>query len=62
MQHKKLIAAMVAAGLSMPALAAADMTIYGRAHLSADILDDGNDYNEFNVSSNSSRLGMNYHP
>ncbi|MBK1674299.1 porin [Ectothiorhodospira shaposhnikovii] len=58
MQHKKLIAAMVAAGLSMPALAVADMTIYGRAHLSADILDDGNDYNEFNVSSNSSRLGF----
>ncbi|MCG5516992.1 MULTISPECIES: porin [unclassified Ectothiorhodospira] len=58
MHHKKLIAAMVAVGVSMPALAVADMTLYGRAHLSADILDDGADYNEFNVSSNSSRLGF----
>ncbi|AHK79968.1 porin [Ectothiorhodospira haloalkaliphila] len=58
MHHKKLIAAMVAVGMSMPALAVADMTLYGRAHLSADILDDGDDYSEFNVSSNSSRLGF----
>ena len=58
MHHKKLIAAMVAVGMSMPALAVADMTLYGRAHLSADILNDGDDYSEFNVSSNSSRLGF----
>ncbi|MCG5511588.1 porin [Ectothiorhodospira shaposhnikovii] len=58
MQHKKLIAAMVAAGLSMPALAVADITIYGRAHLSVDLLDDGADYSEVNISSNSSRLGF----
>ncbi|SEL30689.1 porin [Ectothiorhodospira marina] len=58
MHHKKLIAAMVAVGVSMPALAVADMTLYGRAHLSTDLLDDGADYSELNISSNSSRLGF----
>ncbi|TVQ75042.1 MAG: porin [Chromatiaceae bacterium] len=58
MHHKKLIAAMVAVGMSMPALAVADMTLYGRAHLSLDYLDDGADYGELNISSNSSRLGF----
>jgi predicted porin len=42
----------------MPALAVADMTLYGRAHLSTDLLDDGADYSELNISSNSSRLGF----
>lgn len=35
-----------------------DMQLYGRAHLSVDSLDNGDNYNEVNVSSNSSRLGF----
>ncbi len=45
--------------LLTPALAmAADVKIYGRAHVSSDYLDDGADYNEVGISSNSSRLGF----
>ncbi|WP_018867732.1 MULTISPECIES: porin [unclassified Thioalkalivibrio] len=58
MNRKQLLTSLIAAGLVVPALATADWTLYGRAHLSADVLDDGADYNEFNVSSNSSRLGF----
>ncbi|WP_024327676.1 porin [Thioalkalivibrio sp. AKL19] len=58
MNRKHLLTSLIAAGLVVPALATADWTLYGRAHLSADILDDGAEYNEFNVSSNSSRLGF----
>lgn len=36
---------------------AVDMEIYGRAHLSGDVLGDGSDYG-LNVSSNSSRIGF----
>ncbi len=43
---------------ALPAVALADVTIYGRANVSLDYLDDGADYSEFNVSSNSSRLGF----
>jgi predicted porin len=43
---------------ALPAVALADVTIYGRANVSLDFLDDGADYSEFNVSSNSSRLGF----
>ncbi len=43
---------------ALPAVALADITLYGRAHVSLDYLDDGADYSEFNVSSNSSRLGF----
>lgn len=53
---KKLIAIVVGAAAAMPAMA--DVSIYGRAHVSADYLDDGADYSEINVSSNSSRLGF----
>ena len=38
--------------------AAADVKVYGRAHVSLDYLDDGQDYNEVGLSSNSSRLGF----
>ena len=38
--------------------AAADVKVYGRAHVSLDYLDDGADYNEVGLSSNSSRLGF----
>ncbi|WP_018879328.1 porin [Thioalkalivibrio sp. ALE9] len=58
MNRKHLLTSLIAAGLVVPALATADWTLYGRAHLSADVLDDGAYYNEFNVSSNSSRLGF----
>ncbi|WP_256930656.1 porin [Pseudomonas sp. ABC1] len=36
----------------------ADVSIYGRAHVSVDYLDDGAKYSETNLSSNSSRLGF----
>jgi predicted porin len=53
---KTLCALAVGATLLTPALAmAADVKIYGRAHVSLDYLDDGADYNEVGLSSNSSR-------
>lgn len=56
---KTLCALAVGATLLTPALAmAADVKIYGRAHVSLDYLDDGKDYNEVGLSSNSSRLGF----
>ncbi|WP_018935595.1 porin [Thioalkalivibrio sp. ALJ24] len=58
MNRKHLLTSLITAGLVVPAVASADLTLYGRAHLSVDILDDGADYNELNVSSNSSRLGV----
>jgi len=51
-----LVASAVLAVLAVPAMAA-DVTIYGRAHLSADHLDNGDD-SAIKVSSNSSRLGF----
>jgi len=54
----KLIAVAVGAALAVPAVAMADVTVYGRAHVSVDFLDDGADYSETNLSSNSSRLGF----
>ncbi|WP_296230608.1 porin [uncultured Pseudomonas sp.] len=54
----KLIAVAVGAALAVPAVAMADVTVYGRAHVSVDYLDDGADYSETNLSSNSSRLGF----
>ncbi|WP_156189054.1 porin [Acinetobacter indicus] len=56
---KTLCALAVGATLFTPALAmAADVKVYGRAHVSLDYLDDGADYNEIGLSSNSSRLGF----
>lgn len=55
---KKLLAVVVGAAAAMPMLAMADVSIYGRVHMSLDHLDNGNDYKEVNVSSNSSRLGF----
>ncbi|MBA1278157.1 MULTISPECIES: porin [Pseudomonadaceae] len=55
---KKLIAIAVGAAMAVPAVAMADISIYGRAHVSVDFLDDGADYSETNLSSNSSRLGF----
>ena len=58
MKQKRIVIALLAAGMVMPLTATAEWTVYGRAHLSADFLDDGADYSEFNISSNSSRLGF----
>ena len=56
---KTLCALAVGATLFTPALAmAADVKVYGRAHVSLDYLDDGKDYNEVGLSSNASRLGF----
>lgn len=56
---KTLCALAVGATFLTPALAmAADVKIYGRAHVSLDYLDDGKDYNEVGLSSNRSRLGF----
>lgn len=55
---KKLIAMVVGAAAGLPVMAMADVNIYGRAHVSVDFLDDGADYSETNLSSNSSRLGF----
>ncbi|MDH0958446.1 porin [Pseudomonas chengduensis] len=54
----KLIAVAVGAALAVPAVAMADVTVYGRAHVSVDYLDDGAKYSETNLSSNASRLGF----
>ncbi len=58
MMKKKLIAIVVGAAAAVPAVAMADVSIYGRAHVSVDFLDDGARYSETNLSSNSSRLGF----
>jgi predicted porin len=50
--------AVTALAAAIPATAMADINIYGRAHVSVDFLDDGADYSETNLSSNSSRLGF----
>ncbi len=50
--------AVTALAAAIPATAMADVSIYGRAHVSVDFLDDGADYSETNLSSNSSRLGF----
>src|SRR5690606_28522988 len=55
---KKLIAIAVGAAAVMPALALADVSIYGRAHVSVDFLDDGADYSDTNLSSHSTRIGF----
>ncbi len=54
---RKILVLATAAALTTPALAAANPTVYGRAHLSVDWLDNGADA-ALNVSSNSSRLGF----
>lgn len=54
---KNLIAVAVAAALAAPAVALADTTLYGQAHLSLDATDDGID-SGLHLQSNSSRLGI----
>ncbi|WOE31926.1 MULTISPECIES: porin [unclassified Acinetobacter] len=57
---KKVLCALTAgATLMTPVFAsAADVKIYGRAHVSLDYLNDSQDYKEVALSSNSSRLGF----
>jgi predicted porin len=56
---KTLSALAIGATILTPIMAsAADVKIYGRAHVSLDYLDNGQDYNEVNLSSNASRLGF----
>lgn len=57
--NKKLLSAVVAASLLAPAVASAntDWQFYGRAHVSVDWLDDGQE-SALNVNSNSSRIGF----
>lgn len=56
---KTLCTLAIGATLFSPVIAmAADVKVYGRAHVSLDYLDDGADYNEVGLSSNSSRLGF----
>lgn len=54
---KKLLVLAVGAAMAAPAMA--DVSIYGRAHVSADYLDVKNqDVNSLNLSSNASRIGF----
>lgn len=55
---KTLTALAIGATVLTPVLATADVKIYGRAHVSVDLLDDGKDYQEVGLSSNASRLGF----
>ncbi len=58
MNRKHLLTSLIAAGLVVPALASADWTVYGRANISVDYLDNGASYSEPSLVSNSSRLGF----
>src|SRR5690625_7833898 len=53
---KALLPMALAAALPMTAMA--EISLYGRAHVSLDMLDNGAEYSELNLSSNSSRLGF----
>ncbi|ACL73858.1 porin [Thioalkalivibrio sulfidiphilus] len=55
---KQVLVVAVAAALAVPAVAMADASIYGRAHVSFDYLDNDGDYSATNVSNNSSRVGV----
>ena len=58
-KHGRTLAQTIALSLGMTVgvVQAADIEVYGRAHLSGDALGDGSDYG-LNVSSNSSRIGF----
>jgi len=56
--RKTLLPLAIAAALPAVAVADEEVTIYGRAHVSVDYLDDGADYSKINMASNSSRLGF----
>lgn len=57
--NKTVCAFAIGAILSTPIFThAADVKIYGRANITLDYLDDGKDYNAFEITSNASRLGF----
>lgn len=58
MQRKALLLAATAGLIPIGGAQAADIEIYGQAHLAASHLDDGDDYSAVNLSSNSSRIGF----
>ena len=55
---KKTLLVLALGATTISPVVFADVGIYGRAHVSLDVLDDGKDYQELNLSSNSSRLGF----
>ncbi|MBI1423451.1 MAG: porin [Gammaproteobacteria bacterium] len=55
--NKKLIAAAIAAALAVPMAAQAEVTVYGKGHVSLDSIDNGTD-SSLHVQSNSSRIGV----
>lgn len=55
---KKTLCALAIGATVVSPVAFADVSVYGRAHVSLDLLDDGKNYQEVNLSSNSSRLGF----
>lgn len=55
---KKALLPLTIALAAMPMASMADVTVYGRAHVSLDLLDNGANYSEPNMSSNASRLGF----
>ncbi len=61
--NKKLLALAVAGAMAAPLAANADVTIYGKLHMSVDVTDNGSNSplspsNHTSVSSNSSRIGF----
>lgn len=57
--RKAAFASVCVAAMALPAAAsAADIEVYGQAHLAASYLDNDEDYSAFNLSSNASRLGF----
>jgi|SRR5690625_2987950 len=55
---KALLPMAILAALPVTAMAEYEISLYGRANVSIDYLDDGADYSKANLSSNSSRLGF----
>lgn len=56
---KTLCALAIGATIITPVISnAADVKVYGRAHVSAEYLDNGGDFNDVTLSSNASRLGF----
>jgi predicted porin len=56
--NKQALVTALAVTMALPAVVLADATIYGRAHLSFDFMDNDDDYSATNVSNNSSRIGI----
>ncbi len=55
---KSIVAMAVAAAVAVPFAVQADATVYGKAHISLDYVDNSNDNNYWDVVSRASRLGV----